>query len=78
MVNTPFCLMTSYPRKVFPSDDYKKTLDQLITLYHILLVHCSIYCYDKTIHKLNYASNKIINENVIILCKIWFYYKLQY
>jgi len=27
--DTPFCLMTSFPRKVFSNDDYEKPLDQL-------------------------------------------------
>lgn len=31
--NAPFCLMTSFPRKVFSNDDYEKPLDQLGNIY---------------------------------------------
>lgn len=33
--DAPFCLMTSFPRKVFSSDDYEKPLDQLGNIYEL-------------------------------------------
>jgi len=45
--DAPFCLMTSFPRKVFTSDDYEKPLDELgnviIKLFFISLRLKSYY-----------------------------------
>jgi len=47
----PFCLMTSFPRKVFTSDDYEKPLDQLGNMNI----------------KLFFISPKLKSYNIIIL-----------
>jgi len=65
----PFCLMTSFPRKVFTSDDYEKPLDQLGNINIIsYFISPMLNFYNITIYKLNYFFNKIINKNVLILC----------
>lgn len=35
--DAPFCLMTSFPRKVFTSDDYEKPLDELGNIRYLLV-----------------------------------------
>lgn len=57
--DAPFCLMTSFPRKVFTNDDYEKPLDQLGNINNNNLINLKLKSYHVKLYTLHMHSIKL-------------------